>query len=317
MTGRSRGAGETHEPAPCSSSESVFYSEQSRVTDPGEHLSLLRDLPRDISELHRMANGLVIHFRLNDLVAAGIPRDRIREVDLRHAEAIFSRLLELDEGPIAARRAPANRVVGCCRDFTVLFLSMARALGIPARARVGFASYLFPDVFNDHAIAEVWDTRDERWRLVDPQIGDEHRDPTDGACIDPVDIPRDRFLVAGAAWESCKSGQLEPSVCIVHPDIDTPFMRGWPYLAHNLVFDLAALNREEMLLWDVWGLAGKVFAGPTTSDECELLERVAEQSRSPRLTEVLTLYEAHDQLKVPGQVASFSPARTAPRVVEV
>ena len=41
---------------------------------------------------------------------------------------------ELDGAPFGAAREVAGRLVGCCRDFTVLFVSLARAAGIPARA---------------------------------------------------------------------------------------------------------------------------------------------------------------------------------------
>jgi hypothetical protein len=56
-------------------------------------------------------------------------------------------------------------------------------------------------------------------------------DPTDGSLVDPQDVPRDRFIVAAAACQACRAGQADPDV------EDT---RGWPYLRHNLVHDLAA-----------------------------------------------------------------------------
>jgi transglutaminase-like putative cysteine protease len=58
---------------------------------------------------------------------------------------MLGRLFELAERPLGESRSLSERLVGCCRDFTVLFLTMARELGIPARARVGFAAYFIPD----------------------------------------------------------------------------------------------------------------------------------------------------------------------------
>ena len=72
----------------------------------------------------------------------GIAPERISEVDTRYAAAMFARLGELADLPLSAARQPRQRLVGCCRDFTVLFVSMARHKGIPSRARVGFAGYL-------------------------------------------------------------------------------------------------------------------------------------------------------------------------------
>src|SRR5262249_48635252 len=109
-----------------------------------------------------------------------------------------------------APRQPRQRLVGCCRDFTVLFVSMARHRGIPSRARVGFAGYLIEGRLIDHEIAEVWDGSAERWRLVEPEIDDGHTDPADGASVDPLDVPAGRFLTAPRAWQLARSGAIDP-----------------------------------------------------------------------------------------------------------
>ena len=115
---------------------------------------------------------------------------------------MLNRLFELDERPLTQERTPQTpqtRLLGCCRDFTVLFLSMARHLGTPARARVGFATYFVPDFNLDHEVAEVWDADEARWRLVDPELDDDHIDPNDGVRVDALDVPRDRFLVGAGS----------------------------------------------------------------------------------------------------------------------
>lgn len=117
---------------------------------------------------------------------------------------MLGRLFELDERTLTEERPPEKRLVGCCRDFTVLFLMLARHLGVPARARVGFATYFCLGFNLDYEVAEVWDAGEGRQRLVDVQLANERVDETDGATFDPLDVPRDRFLVAGAAWEACR-----------------------------------------------------------------------------------------------------------------
>ncbi len=106
---------------------------------------------------------------------------------------MFARLVELADLPLSAAREPRQRLVGCCRDFTVLFVAMARHKGIPSRARVGFAGYFFDGWLIEHEIAEVWDGSAGRWRLVEPEIDDDHTDPGDGASFDALDVPPDRF----------------------------------------------------------------------------------------------------------------------------
>jgi hypothetical protein len=111
---------------------------------------------------------------------------------------MLQRLFELDGRPLTRARPPRTRLLG-------LYLTFARQLGVPARARVGFAAYFIPGLNVDHEVAEVWDAGQGRWRLVDPELGDDHADPTDGSLVDPQDVPRDRFLVAGSARQACRA----------------------------------------------------------------------------------------------------------------
>ncbi len=106
---------------------------QSPFTDPGAASGRLADLPTDLAALRRMARGAVLHYRAEDPSAYGVPEERLAEVDTRYAARMLGRLFELDGRPLTARRPPEKRLLGCCRDFTVLFLTLARHLGVPAR----------------------------------------------------------------------------------------------------------------------------------------------------------------------------------------
>jgi hypothetical protein len=292
-----------------------YYTDQSEVTAPGEMAQHLAGLPRDVPSLQRIARGLVLHYRADDPRGHGIPDERLSEVDSRYAETMLGRLLELDDDLWTLDRTPQKRLLGCCRDFTVLFLTMARNHGIPSRARVGFASYFVPGFNVDHEVAEVWDAEGGRWRLVDAELGDDHVDPSDGMRIDPLDVPRDRFLVAGAAWRACRAGKADPESFVVAPELEIEQTRGWPQLRHNLVHDLAALNKVEMILWDDWGL---LEVEGSSGEELELLDRVARVTLFGELEEVRRLYEAEPGLRVPSAVTSFSPAASGvPRRVEL
>jgi len=227
-----------------------WYGSQSAITDPGELVALLQGIPLGFQELRRIAHGLVIHYRDDRPLEHGIPAERLHEIDSLYAAAMLSRLVDLQDGSLQEPREPARRLVGCCRDFTVLFLTMAHHRGIPSRARIGFARYFVANLGLDHEVAEVWDRAQGRWRLVDAELSDEHVDPSDRTVIDPLDVPRDRFLVAGEAWRLCRTGAADPQAFMVDPGLDLDMTRGWPYLQHNLVHDLAALTKTEMLLWE-------------------------------------------------------------------
>jgi Transglutaminase-like superfamily len=291
----------------------TYYAEQSPVTDPGELGEMLAELPPDPETLQRVARGLVLHYRAEDPAAHGVPDERLTEIDTRYAETMLDRLIELDGRQLTEERPPAKRLLGCCRDFTVLFLAMARQHGIPARARVGFATYFVPGFNVDHEVAEVWDAAASRWRLVDPELWDEHVDPNDGARVDPLDVPRDRFLVAGSAWQACRRGAADPETFLVDPGLDIAETRGWPQVRHNLLQDLAALNKVEMLLWDDWGLLLEDLA----ARDQELLDHVAEVTiaAGEAFAQVRRLYEDNERLRVPSTVTSFSPAVGEPRRV--
>jgi hypothetical protein len=197
----------------------------------------------------------------------------------------------------------------------VLFLAMARHKRVPARGRVGFAAYFAAGWNVDHEIAEVWDAREQRWRLVDPELREGHVDPTDGAVIDPLDIDADRFIVAPQAWLECRAGSADPERFVVAPDLDVPMTRGWPFLVHNLLQDLAALNKHEMVLWDYWGLAE---SEGLSAEQLDLLDQVAGTMMDGEVTvdELRELY-TRDELRVPSVITSYSPAADAPLRVSV
>jgi hypothetical protein len=294
----------------------TFYVIQSPVTDPGPMAHLFADLPADIPTLRRIASHLVIHYRADDPAKHGIPDERIEEINTRYVEAMLRRIVELDDRPLIEERPLQLRLVGCCRDFTVLFLSMLRQKGIPARARVGFASYFVPGWNVDHEVAEVWDAVEQRWRLIDAELEDTHVDPADGVGIDALNVPRDRFLVAGEAWARCRAGEADPERFVVDPGLEIPVTRGWLQLRHNLVQDLAALNKAEMILWDTWGLLGD---DPSTVEEGRLLDRVADLTRQhdPAMAELQSIYDREPGLRVPEVVTSFGPTSDQPTKVTI
>jgi hypothetical protein len=294
----------------------AYYAAQSPITDPGPMVYLFDGLPTDVSSLRRIASGLVVHYRADDLKAIGIPDERVKEINTRYVEQMLRRIIELDDRPLTEERAKNKRLVGCCRDFTVLFLAMLRHHGVPARGRVGFASYFTPGWKVDHEVAEVWDGAEHCWRLIDAELADTHVDPTDDAKLDAMDLPRDRFMVGGTAWHACRSGQADPERFLVDPGLEIPETRGWLQLRHNLVQDLAALNKREMLLWDTWGL---LEDDSSSASGQAFLDRVAEATRQddPPFAVVQSLYMEEAGLRVPEVVTSFNLISGTPERVAV
>jgi hypothetical protein len=292
------------------------YARQSRVTEPGKFADRLREIPSALTAMRTAARQLVFHYRAGgDYAANGIAPGRIAEIDTRFARDMLARIFELSGLPLTAERAPSQRLVGCCRDFTVLFLAIARAHGVPARARVGFATYFEPGWYIDHVVAEVWDPGQQRWRMVDAELADDHVDPAAGTRVDPEDLTARQFVTGPAAWLACRSGQTDAARHVVDPGLDVAATRGWPFVRHNLVHDLAALTRHEMVLWDNWGW--------TEPDACLRPEQLAVldelatiTSKDATAAEIEGFY-ARDGLRVPAQVTSYSPACDTPLRVTV
>lgn len=272
------------------------FAQHSRFSDPGPLAPWLAGTGPDIGALRTAASGLVFHYRAHgDIAGHGFGPGRLDEINLRYADAMFARLRELNPAPLSAPRAPTDRIVGCCRDHTLILVALARQHGIPARARVGFATYLLPGWALDHVVAELWDGT--RWRLVEPQFAEHDR-------VDLLDVPRDEFLVAADAWAACRSGELDPEICTVAPGATEWFLRGWPYLAHNLVHDLATLNKQEMLLWDLWGLIAD--GGMRATESQARFDTLAESLRSGDADRVLAEF-ADPALRVPEVITTVSP----------
>lgn len=280
-----------------------YYTEQSALTDPGEHAGLFTDLSADVAGLCRVVQELIIHYRGGDMFSHTIPEDRLPEVNTRHVSKMLARIRELDGRPLAESRSPEKRLVGCCRDFATLFCAMARFHGIPTRTRIGFATYFEADFNSDHEIAECWDHEQQRWRLVDPELSPLHVEHNTRITFDPRDVPRDRFLVAGLVWQRCRAGGADPERFGVDPDGEA---RGWWFIRHKLVQDLAAQNKAEVLLWDTWGL---MQVKEPSDAENALLDEVAQvtQGGMPAFVRAQALYHETPGLRLPPNVMSYSP----------
>ena len=209
-------------------------------------------------------------------------------------------------GRSTASRPLATRLVAVCRHFSVLLAAMLRAKGVPARARCGFANYFQRGLFLDHWVCEHWDARSGRWVLVDAQLDALQRErlPID---FDVLDVPRDRFVIAGDAWADCRAGKADPAQFGI---LD---MFGLWFVAGNVLRDAAALNNMEMLPWDVWGAMPQPDE-PIDAARLELLDRLARLAQAPDagFAELRRTYAHDDRVRVPAEVFNAVRHRLEP-----
>ena len=288
-----------------------FYARPAAMTSGGAHARMFDELPRDVAALARIVQGLALHeYVASRLYGVTIPDRRKSEAHIRPVEKMLDRLLAIAAQPLSVGRPPEKRLVGVCHHFALLLVAMLRAKGLPARARVGFGSYFNPPYFEDHWVCEYWNAAETRWVLVDPQFDEVWR-----AALkidhDVLDVPRDRFLIAGDAWAGCRAGEVAASKF----GIFVGDLRGLWFIAGSLVRDVAALNKMEMLPWDQWGAMPRPNE-PPDDDQLALFDRLAALTRAPdaSFAELRALYEGDDRLRVPATV--FNAVLNRPEAVE-
>ncbi|MBI4608859.1 MAG: transglutaminase domain-containing protein [Candidatus Rokubacteria bacterium] len=290
------------------SDEQAFYASQSTMSDPGESASLLDALPRDPPGVVGVVSGLILHPVFIKRRRVTHPHEGARDPESRAARELLRRVIERDDRPLFAARPYERRIIGTCRDYALLAASILRHHHVPCRLRVGFATYFVRGFHEDHWVCEYRDG--QTWRLLDAELDAEalREYPID---FTPWDVPRDRFLTAGTAWQGVRRGTIGGDTC----GVSFIGIAGTWFVAASVVRDLATLNKQELLPWDYWGLMRAFGPGRSVPDPvAERLDRLAALIAVDEWREIRAMYEA-DDLRVPGKVLSFPDGR--PVEVEV
>jgi Transglutaminase-like superfamily len=285
----------------------AFYLGDGPMTSDATHAALFAALPDDIASLTRVMHGLLLHQHVAPAYGQKLSGERLAEPHIRSVRKMIDQLLAHDARALTAARPPEKRLVGVCRHFTTLFVTALRAKGHAARARCGFGAYFEPGKFIDHWVCEYWNEPQSRWILVDAQIDDVQRGLFKPD-FDLLDVPRDRFIIAGEAWRQCREGLEDASKFGIMQ------MNGLWFIAGNVLRDFAALNNVEMLPWDVWG--PMLRPGETASAaQLALLDRLAALTRTPdeSFTALRELYQGDSNLRVPATV--FNAVLNQPEAV--
>lgn len=252
------------------------------LSDAGIWALQFAGLPDDVAGLAEILQGLLIHEHMPDVYGVTLSERQRGEPHVRGAGEILERIAVHDARPLSHARPAAERYAGCCRHYTLLHVAMLRSKRIAARARCGFGAYFTRGRFVDHWVTEYFDEAQRRWILADAQIDDRQR-ALFGIEFDTMDVPRDRFLVAGDAWRLCRDGKADPQ------SFGVLEMAGLWFIASNVIRDVAALNNREMLPWDVWGSMVEVDAGI----DLAFMDRLARLTQAPdsHLDELRALYD--------------------------
>jgi len=276
-----------------------YFSQFGRMTNPGPFADLYTDLPADIPSLVKVVQGLLIHVFWAERYGVNLSRDLQAEVQLRTLERRLAQTLELDPDPLPIARLNEKKIAGNCRDFSVTLASMLQYKGIHARPRCGFGAYFMPNHYEDHWVCEYWNEQEQRWVLVDAQL-DELQQNILQISFNALDVPRNQFIVGGAAWKMCRSRRANPDQFGIFD------MNGIDFVKGNFVRDVAALNKMELLPWDCWGLILNEYAS-LPPDDLSLLDRLADLTEAdvPDFDSVRQIYESDPRLSVRDSVQSY------------
>lgn len=274
----------------------AYYAEPGPFTDLAEFGSAVDALPADPGAIAKMVQGLLIHEALAPLYKVALAPERGAEKQLHSAAAMLGCALRMDDRPLAERRSPEHRVAGVCRHFATLFVACLRRKGIPARARVGFANYFEPGKHLDHWVGEYWNAGEGRWVLVDAQV-DKPQAAFYKPDFDLLDVPRTRFLVGGDAWALCRSGGADPMT------FGVAGTENWGLIEvfGDLMLDLAALQKIELLPWGWYGLAKVDGACENETALIDRLARLSSSADAAALEELRRIVAADVRLAVPAE----------------
>lgn len=275
-----------------------FYATPGPMTDlstcaPG----IFEGLPDDPAGLMKVVRGCVVSdLMLTQIFKLPVPSGREAEAQTRPAREIVRTIVEDNPAPLAETRPPETRFLGNCRHFATLSCALFRRAGIPTRVRAGFAGYFVPGIWTDHWIIEYW--RDGAFVRVDPQLDDAWLAKRAGTTSEA--LAQTLYLSGAEAWQRCRSGELDPA----------RFNMGggnWGIgeIRGSVLYDVAALNQDEMLPWDCWARMEDAYKHKTGDDYDAMLDDVSDVVIAGDLDAIRAMYEGSEDLRVP---AAMLPA---------
>jgi len=274
----------------------TYYATPGPMTDPGIYSGQFTDLPGDVGELCKVVQNNLLHIFWAERYGRVLNQDEQNTVNIRSIHRKLALMQKKDPQPLLDPRPIDARQVGNCRDFSLMLTSILRHQGIPARARCGFGAYFLPGHFEDHWVCEYWNVDQKRWVLVDAQL-DEFQCGVLGINFDPRDVPRDQFIIAGKAWQMCRLGIADAQQFGIFE------LHGWWFIWGNVVRELLAFNKIEVLPWDILpgcmthpledplaegaelalydGIAALTLAGDLAFDELQAIYASDDRFRAP------------------------------------
>lgn len=275
----------------------TFYATAAPITalpfrEFPEHLA---DLPSDPMVAGEVVRGLLVHRDWAPLLGLQFAPGRLEDQQLRSMRDVVARIIDLVDAPLTTERPLPDRMVGVCRHFATLHVALLRHARIPARARVGFGGYFEPG-WVDHWITEWWNG--DRWVRSDEQIFEQAANVL-GLQFDAHDQPPGKFLTGAEAWQRCRAGDEDPDQFGIWD------LRGLFFIVGSVIQDLGALNKIELLPWDIWGTLEHGPGWQPTAAELAHIDALAALVERDDLSELRARFTEPDVTPVSGVTSMF------------
>jgi formylglycine-generating enzyme required for sulfatase activity len=261
-----------------------FYKQYSEFTDPGEYAYLYKSLPDSLEELCQLIKAQIIH-PSDDLpkYRDQIPEERSDE-DAKYptVKSILKGLLSCDSRGLVKDRKPKDRLLLPCRSNSILLASILKYRGIPVRVRYGFAPYIEPGFHTGHVICEVWNTRENRWMLVDPTLN-------------KIDFSRDKFDFSNDVWTKLMKKEIDPS------KYGSMGHTGESLIVAALNSDIASLLGTEYTFYQYSPILENAFRDTLSVKQIETLSKISELMDTldvKNLSKLQEIYNTTPQIQI-------------------
>jgi hypothetical protein len=286
--------------------ELTFYSTQSKFSDPGKYSKLFNSINNSINDICNVVHNLVVHQDATlEFYGFKVPEGKKLEANTRYIEKILEIIIKNNHQTLNVERKPEERFIGSCRDFALLTCSILRYKKIPARIRCGFANYFHKDWYSDHWVCEYYDKKDLKWKLVDSELGKEELKKYQ-IDFDHTNILINKFLVAGNAWKFTRENKKDSNFFGVH-GIE---VKGFWFIKADVIRDLAALNKIELLPWDYTEYIDDPFddISKRSKEEIDLIDNISNiiSEESIDLKKIIKIYKKNIKLQIIDVVKSYS-----------